>query len=115
MNNETDKRQNSLLSSLGLCVRAGRVIFGVPLICDAMRRGGKGAPCLVLEAADTSDNTHKKITDKCNHYGVPTIRLSCDGATLAEALGKRSVLAAVAITDGRMADMVRQHIVSDTI
>ena len=110
MYNEKKARMGKLLSSLGLCVRARRVIFGVPLICEAMRRGGKDAPRLVLEAADTSDNTHKKITDKCTHYGVTCVRLSCDGATLAEALGKRSVLAAVAITDASMAEMVRQHI-----
>ncbi len=109
MYNENEIREGKLLSSLGLCVRAGRVIFGVPLICDAMRRGGKDAPRLVLEAADTSDNTHKRITDKCAYYGVTCIRLSCDGATLAQALGKRAVLAAVAITDDRMAEMVKQH------
>lgn len=110
MCNETDKRQEHLLSSLGLCVRARRVIFGVPMICEALRRGGKDAPRLVLEAADTSDGTHKKITDKCKYYGVECVRLSCDGATLAAALGKSATLAAVAITDDRMAIMVKQHI-----
>ena len=110
MQNKETGVQEHLLSSIGLCVRARRVIFGVPMICEAMRRGGKDSPCLVLEAADTSDNTHKKITDKCTHYGVECVRLSVDGAALAQALGKSAILAAVAITDARMADMVRQHI-----
>ena len=110
MGNEEKGREEHLLSTLGLCVRARRVIFGVPMICEAMRRGGKDAPRLVLEAADTSNNTHKKITDKCTHYGVSCLRLSCDGATLARALGKSAVLAAVAITDERMAEMVKKHI-----
>ena len=107
MHNETNGRQDRLLSSLGLCVRAGKVIFGVPMICEALRRG---TPRLVLEAVDTSDGTHKKITDKCTHYGVECIRLACDGATLAAALGKSAVLAAVAVTDDRMAEMVRQYL-----
>ena len=110
MHNEEERKEARILSSLGLCARARRVIFGVPMICEAMRRGEKDAPCLVLEAADTSDNTHKKITDKCTHYGVACIRLSCDGATLAQALGKSASLAAVAITDARMAEMVKQSI-----
>ncbi len=110
MSKEAEKRQEYMLSSLGLCVRAGRVIFGVPMICESLRRGGTNAPRLVLEAADTSDGTHKKITDKCTHYGVEHIRLACDGATLAHVLGKSGVLAAVAITDDRMTEMVRQHL-----
>ena len=99
--------EQALLSRLGLCVRAGKVIFGVPQICEAMR-GGKNPPIAVFEAADTSDNTHKRITDKCQFYHVTQIRLSCDGATLAAALGKSGALGAVAVTDRRMCDMVLQ-------
>ena len=59
---------NRILSSLGLCSKAGKLIFGVPMIIEAMQKGKK--IYLVLEAGDTSDNTHKKITDKCSFYGV---------------------------------------------
>ena len=103
----SEGRERHILSRLGLCVRAGKVIFGVPQICEAMR-SGKNAPCAVFEAADTSDNTHKKISDKCHYYNVTQIRLSCDGATLAAALGKSGALGAVAVTDPRMCDMVLQ-------
>ena len=105
MNETTDK---GILSRLGLCVRAGKVIFGVPQICEAMRNG-KNSPVAVFEAADTSENTHKRITDKCQFYQVKQIRLSCDGATLAAALGKNATLGAVAVTDQRMCDMVLQR------
>lgn len=99
-----------LLSSLGLCVRAGKVIFGVPMIVEAMRRGGRGAPVIVLEASDTSENTHKRITDKCTHYGVEHLRLLTDGATLASALGKTGSLGAVAVCDGGMRRMLDSHL-----
>lgn len=105
---EAEKRQDSLLSLLGLCVRARRAILGVPMICEAMRNS-KNSPVLVLEASDTSDGTHKRLTDKCTHYGVEHLRLSCDGATLAHALGKSAVLAAVAITDAGLAATVKKH------
>ena len=102
--------EKKLLSCLGLCVRAGKVIFGVPQIVEAMRRGGRNAPVTVLEAADTSDNTHKKISDKCKTYQTKHIRLGVDGATLAAALGKTASLGAVAVTDLSMSEMVERHI-----
>jgi hypothetical protein len=80
------------------------------MICEAMRKGGKKSPLLVFESSDTSENTHKKIADKTAFYGVRTVRLNCDGAALASALGKTSSLAAVAITDEQMCRMAEKHI-----
>lgn len=102
--------EKKLLSALGLCVKAGKVLFGVPMICEAARRGGDKAPALVLSAADTSDNTHKKITDKCEYYKIKHIRLECSGETLAAAVGKTSFIGAVAITDKNMCMMVEKYI-----
>ena len=99
-----------LLSALGLCVRAGKVIFGVPMICDALKKGGANKPVLIIEASDTSDGTHKKIADKSAFYQVRTVRIDCDGATLASALGKTSLLAAVAIKDEKMCSIVEKYI-----
>ena len=99
-----------LLSTLGLCARAGKVIYGVPMICDGMRRGKGDRPVTVFEASDTSENTHKKITDKCSFYNVKHIRLECDGAALASALGKTSSLGAVAVTDENMSKMVEKYV-----
>ena len=99
-----------LLSALGLCVRAGKVIFGVPMICDALKKGGANKPVLIIEASDTSDGTHKKIADKSAFYQVRTVRIDCDGATLASALGKTSSLAAVAIKDEKMCSIVEKYI-----
>ena len=102
--------EGRILSALGLCARARKLIFGVPMICESMRKGGKDSPQVIFEAADTSDNTHKKIADKAAYYGVRTVRLNCDGATLASALGKTSSLGAVAITDEQMCKMVEKYI-----
>ena len=43
--------------SLGLCSKAGKLIYGVPMIVEAMQKGKR--VYLVIEAGDTSDNTHK--------------------------------------------------------
>ena len=105
-----DGREQKLLASLGLCVRAGKVIFGVPMICDAMRRGGQKNVMTVFEASDTSENTHKRITDKCNFYQVKHIQLPFNGGTLAAALGKTAHLAAIAVIDPQMTQMVQKHL-----
>ena len=98
---------NRILSSLGLCSKAGKLIFGVPMIIEAMQKGKR--IYLVLEAGDTSDNTHKKITDKCSFYGVEKIKLEFDGGTIASAVGKTSSLAAIAITDEGFYKMITKY------
>ena len=107
---ESNSSSSRLISNLGLCVRAGKTVMGVPMICEAMRKGGANAPKAVFEAADTSENTHKKISDKCEFYGVKHIRLECDCVSLAKSLGKTGALAAVAVTDENMLGMVEKYI-----
>ena len=91
------RQPDKLLSTIGLCARAGRLIVGTPMVCEAMRKAG--AVICVLEASDTSDNTHKKLTDKCTFYHVPHHRLAADGSALGHAVGKTGAVAAVAVTD----------------
>ena len=99
---------NRFWGSLGLSSKAGRLIYGVPMIIEAMQKGKK--VYLVIEAGDTSGNTHKKLTDKCSFYGVEKIRIDADGGELASRIGKGSSLAAVAITDESFYKMVSKNI-----
>lgn len=90
----TEKR---LLGMIGICRGAGAVVIGVPMICERLRTKSNENPhTIVFEASDTSDNTHKRITDKCDFYKVRHIRLACDCATLGRAVG-RGAVAAVAV------------------
>lgn len=90
--------QKNLLSTLGLCARARALAVGTPLVCEALRTGDGRVLC-VLEAADTSANTHKRLTDKCLYYHVPLYRLEATGAALGLAIGKTGFVAAVGVTD----------------
>jgi ribosomal protein L7Ae-like RNA K-turn-binding protein len=68
------------------------------MVCEALR--GRKPPVLaVLEASDTSENTHKKLADKCAYYQVPLYRLTADTARLGKAIGKTGAVAAVGLTD----------------
>lgn len=101
-------REERALGLLGLAARAGRVIAGIPLICTALQKGKKEkTPVLVLLAADASQNTQKRVTDRTAYYGVPLVRLSLDCATLAQRVGKRDgAVAAVGITEPNLAQAI---------
>ncbi len=94
----TPTPQEKLLSTIGLCARARKLVMGTSMVCDSLR-GGKHAPFAVLEATDTSDNTHQKLRAKCAYYGKPLYRLPATGAELGHAIGKTTTIAAVAVTD----------------
>ena len=99
--NGTDR----VLGLLGFAARARRAVMGVSLICTALSRGAAGkTPLVILEASDSSANSHKRITDRAAFYGVPCHALECDMARLALAVGKRDgACAAVGVTDPELA------------
>ena len=90
--------EEKLLSTLGLCARARKLVMGTPMVCEAVR-DPKAPVVAVLEASDTSDNTHKRLSDKCAFYGVPLYRIAADTSRLGWAVGKTGAVAAVGITD----------------
>lgn len=97
-----------LLGAIGLCKRAGKLICGVPLICTELRKGGSVQ--MVLAASDASDNTKKKLNDKCKFYGVELAYLPYTADELARAAGKSAPIGAVAITDAQLCRAVAAHL-----
>ena len=96
------------LRSLGLARRAGALVCGTPMICDALRSAKK--PFLVVAANDISEGTRKKLTDKCGFYKTPLYTVDVSGEELAQAVGKTGVLAAVAVTDKNLAKLVNKSL-----
>ncbi len=92
--------EGKLLCALGLCARARKLIYGTPMICEAMK--DKKKLFLVLSASDNSQNTEKRLRDRCAFYGIAHVTLETDGEALAHALGKSARLAAVAVSDENM-------------
>ena len=93
------------LRLVGLAARARRTVGGIELIATALSRGAKDkTPLVILEASDSSANTHKRINDRAFFYGVPIFRLPIDGGRLALAIGKRDGnVMAVGITEPNLA------------
>ncbi len=96
--------EERLLSALGLCAKARKLVFGTPMVCEALKE--KRKPYLVVEAGDNSENTRKRLEDRCGFYGVRKHRLEASGEALAHAVGKTGKVAAVAVTDENLALLI---------
>ncbi len=107
--------QDKLRGALGLCARAGKLVYGIPMICEALKKGGRSTPAAVFEAADTGANSHKRIEDRCRFYRIPLYRLPLTMAQLSETVGKAAPIGAVAVTDAGMAEMVNSKRTNETI
>ena len=95
-----------LMQALGLCAKARALVFGTPMVCEALRQ--KNKPHLVIEAAGNSQNTAKRIRDKCAYYEVEHWQIGADGEALARAVGKQSRVAAVAVTDENLCKLLHK-------
>lgn len=93
---DTERR----LRLLGLCARAGKLVFGTQMVCE-------GLSCKVLFVVmsdGASENTKKRLRDKCGFYDVPLRELALSSDSLAHAVGKKGEIAAVGVTDRNFAD-----------
>ncbi|KXG43424.1 YlxQ family RNA-binding protein [Tepidibacillus infernus] len=86
--------QSRISSMLGLAARAGKVISGEELVIKGIQ---KGKVTFVILSGDASDNTSKKVKDKCSFYQVP-YRVIFNREELGHAIGKSSRVV-VGITD----------------
>jgi len=89
------------LSRLGLAQRAGKLVSGEDGVLKAIRRGQAR---LVILAEDASENTRKKVADKCQSYGIPLLT-GFSRQALGSAAGKHERVM-FAITDQGFADMI---------
>lgn len=96
---KTMETKDIKLTTLGLAVRAGKAVWGTQPVCDALR---EKHVYVVIEAQGNSDNTAKRLSDRCAFYKVPLILCSADAETLGRAIGKGPV-SSVAITDASLA------------
>ena len=92
-------QMNNFLNTLGLASRARKIVTGETLI-NKIRSNGV---YFVVIASDASDNSKKKITDKCTSYNVDYI------SELSKAIGKNNRVA-LGITDRGFAKNLKEKI-----
>ena len=93
----TEHIENQVVSFLGLCMRAGRIVSGQEACVDLIRR--KEAALVLLDGS-ASDNTRKRIVDACHSHDAPAWELSANA--LGQAIGKRGRMV-IALKDDGMA------------
>ena len=93
--------ENKVCGLLGMAERARKLSTGDAVLTDIKSKKAK----LVIVAADASDNTKKKISDKCEYYGVPLVYIE-SSVLLSQAIGKFNRMA-VAVNDGGFAKSIK--------
>jgi len=93
------------LNFIGLIKRANALITGSELVINGIRTGKVK---LVLIDSSVSENTFKKITDKCRFYHVSYIKVSQE-VNLGAAIGKES-RKIIGITDAHFAKALQEKI-----
>ncbi len=105
-----DKRSGAL-RALGLAKKAGALIVGTPLVCKAL--GGKHPPVLTVVSAYASQNTKKRLYDKCTFYNIPIFVLDESTDDISSALGGDAQVAACAIAEQGLARLICEKVERD--
>lgn len=90
--------ETKILQMLGLAARARKLTTGEELVLSDVR--AKRAKLVIL-SNDASDNTNKKLSDKCNSYNVEK-HVFGSRESLGHAIGKESRVV-LAVTDSGFA------------
>ncbi|MBR7552930.1 YlxQ family RNA-binding protein [Allobacillus sp. GCM10007491] len=91
------------LNLLGLANRARKLVLGEGAIVEGIR---SKQVKLVLIAEDASDNTQKKLVDKCKSYQVPYVIVD-NRQVLSKAIGKEGRVA-VGVTDAGFSEKLSE-------
>ena len=94
-----------VLSFLGLCRRAKKLVIGAEITEESVR---KGRSCLVLYAADAAPNSLKRVRKAAEEQGVPMLCVNRDKESLSRALGR--LCAVLSVEDKGFADKLREMI-----
>ncbi|GGD68005.1 50S ribosomal protein L7ae [Paenibacillus nasutitermitis] len=98
-------QKHKALSTLGMAMRAGKVISGDEIVLKAVRQGKAK---LVIVAGDASENTKKKFQDKCGTYNVKLVEIF-DRITLGESIGKPERVI-IAVTEAGFSKIIIQSL-----
>lgn len=94
-----------LLTSLGLIMKAGKLICGTELVRDAIR---DGKAKIVVFCSHSSENSKKRILSCAGFYGVDTVQADVTPEALGNALGK-SGISAVCVTSASFRDLILKY------
>ena len=86
--------REKLLSTIGLCQRAGKLITGFDAVTEELKKG-KTAIGGVLITEDLSDKTKKEVRFFCEKYGARLCETELGTSDIKKLLGKKTGIIAV--------------------
>ena len=86
---------SSVDNILGLAMRARKLSTGDSFLEDIRKKKAK----LVVICMDASENTKKKISDKCKYYGIPYVYID-SSVRLNAAIGSYNYMAIAVLEEG---------------
>lgn len=106
----TKEDVSKLASYLGFAKRSGNATTGSELVLTTVRKAASSKnneKIVVLVSSDSSDRTHKQITDKCTFYNVFCRVSPLDSYDTAKMLGKSAPVCAVAVTEASLSSAIK--------
>lgn len=99
---------NRILSTLGLCACARKISYGETLLKEIKNK----KVYYVVVASDASDNSKKRVIDKCNFYKCEySVALSKE--SISKAIGRIDLVSAVGIKDLNLIKKLKENIERD--
>lgn len=74
--------ENKILTLLGFCRKAGKLVFGTEKVTELIK---KGKPCLVMLSSDISPKTEKELRYHAGGTNAVFVRLEFNRETVAHA------------------------------
>ena len=96
---------NKGLNTIGMCKCANKISYGETLIKDIQKR----VVSLVVICSDTSDNSKKKIIDKCNFYKCEYI-IAYTQLEICKVIARVYPVSAIGIKDSNLAKKLKENI-----
>ena len=105
-----EKTSSKLLSALGLCKKAGKLVVGFDVVGEAVRRGS--ASLLVL-TEDLSPKSARRITAMAAEHNVRQLTISAAMDDIERLLGKRAGI--LAVIDQGLAGVVARQVEEESV
>ena len=99
---------NKVLNTLGICACARKISYGETLLKEIKSK----KVYYVVVASDASDNSKKRIIDKCNFYKCGYI-ITLDKESISKAIGRLDLVSAVGIKDFNLIKKLKENIERD--
>lgn len=95
---------NKVLNTLGICACSRKISYGETLLKDIKNR----KVYFVVVASDASDNSKKKIIDKCNYYNCE-YGILLDKNSITKSIGRVDLICAVGIKDYNLVKKLKEN------